>query len=415
MEGRTQFNYGTGGILKLRDINYMFSIVNSNLSEEAKAVKLYSFCNKHNLKNSATAYNLFQLPGVDRINELMKIYEDYEKKQLFNIFKGNYRCTLEEIALRINKINEIYSVINSDVSDYNKAAKLLSFFNNSEEFRRSYALFIKYGKDDERLDSARDALDNFDMLYNKFKEYEEKGITEFVKYVLNVQGYADNYDYAKFVVEYYVESPESYKTSKFLKKFGIDEDIFKFCISAIKELDVDLYQQYLEKKEKNNRIRCLRNAETIVDLANGIKFGILADGTQFDVFEFIKRVPFKRSSDFLSRLIDFMRVNNRQEMGTIMRYMRANRLYTPSAFVPLNIEGLYQTKTIINGVELTNEDNDTIIDYLRVNNLPVVNRTYILARDKYLNGEFTAEMVEKQKEQLELYKEPEAILIPSKK
>ena len=42
MKGRTKFNYGTnGGLITMKDINYMFSIVNSYLSEEEKAIKLY--------------------------------------------------------------------------------------------------------------------------------------------------------------------------------------------------------------------------------------------------------------------------------------------------------------------------------------------------------------------------------------
>jgi hypothetical protein len=42
MEGRTKFNYGyNSGLITMKDINYMFNIINSNLSEEEKAIKLY--------------------------------------------------------------------------------------------------------------------------------------------------------------------------------------------------------------------------------------------------------------------------------------------------------------------------------------------------------------------------------------
>ena len=68
----------------------------------------------------------------------------------------------------------------------------------------------------------------------------------------------------------------------------------------------------------------------------------------------------------------------------------------------------------MNGVEITNADNNIIIDYLRVNNIPLIHKTYILAREKYLNGEITAEMVQTQKKQLELNKGQAKILIPSK-
>ena len=415
MEGRTNYNYGTGRILELKDVNYMNKIVDSDLSDEEKAIKLHSFCSERCLKNSLSACKVYGLPYSEKIIKLIEIYEDYKARGLFDIFKRNYKCTLEEIELRIKKINDFYKAVISEDNDYNKAVKLLSLFKNSEEFRRSYALFVKYGQDDERLDPAREALDNFEMLYDKFKEYEDKGIIDFVKYVINVQAYADNYDYAKFAVDYYIQSSESYKTSKFLKKLGIDEDTFKFCVDAIKELDVDLYKQYLAKKESNNKTRCIRNTETIVDLANGINYGLLADGTKFDLLEFIKRVPFKRSKDFISKLIEFMRSNNKREMATILRYIRANGLDRANTFAPLTVEDIYKTKYILKGIELSKEDKDIIIDYIKVNKLPLINKVFSLVRNKYLNGEINAEMVEKQKEQLEAGKEVEATLIPSKK
>ena len=79
------------------------------------------------------------------------------------------------------------------------------------------------------------------------------------------------------------------------------------------------------------------------------------------------------------------------------------------------MKSIYQVKTIINGVEITNADNDIIIDYLKVNNIPLIYKSYVFARTKYLNGEITAEMVQEQKAQLELSKVPTKILIPSKK
>ena len=120
------------------------------------------------------------------------------------------------------------------------------------------------------------------------------------------------------------------------------------------------------------------------------------------MLEFTKRIPFKKSNNFTVVLIDFMKRNNPQDMNTIIRYIYGNGLNTPSAFAPLDLKGIYTTKTTINGVEITNTDNDIIIDYLTVNNIPLIHKTYVLARTKYLNGEITAEMVQKQKEQLEL-------------
>ena len=44
MEGRTKFNYGyNSGLITMKDINYMFNIINSNLSEEEKDMVFKEF------------------------------------------------------------------------------------------------------------------------------------------------------------------------------------------------------------------------------------------------------------------------------------------------------------------------------------------------------------------------------------
>ena len=113
MKGRTKFNYGTnGGLITMKDINYMFSIINSDLSEEEKAIKLYSFCNKSSLINNVELYNTLELEQVEKLKELIRIYKDYEDKGLFKSAKNPYKCTLEEIALRLKKINSVFEILN---------------------------------------------------------------------------------------------------------------------------------------------------------------------------------------------------------------------------------------------------------------------------------------------------------------
>lgn len=413
MLGRTGLNYGAdGGIITMKDIDYMYNIVDSDLDEQAKAIKLYSFCNQASLKNSIELYNDLELKQVKKLEELVKIYKDYEKKGLFKSVKNPYKCTLEEIALRIKKLNSVYDIINSDNTDYAKAEQLLSLFKSAEEFRKTYSLYKKYGKKDERLSSAREALDNIDTLYSKFKEYEEKDIIGSVRYLLSIENYIQYYDYAEFAITYYINSSESYKEYDFLATLGIDKETLEFCASVIEELNVDLYKQFLEKKEQNNKIRCIKNTKTITDLANGIETGVLSDGSQFDLLEFTKRIPFKRNQNFEFALIDFMKRNNPNEMKTILKYIYSNGLNMVYAFEPLDIKSLYSAKFTVNGIEITNEDNDIIIDYLKVNNIPLISKNYVLARTKYLNGEITKQMVEEKKSRLN---KQTKILIPGKK
>lgn len=428
MKARTQFNYGMQeNILTMQNIKYMLDIVNSDLSNQDKATKLYAYCNYHSLRYN---YDLFKdLQGekdiekrkilLDSLTRLISIYQEYDNKGYFTLSKNPYKCTLAEIEIRLIKINEVSSILNSNDTDYHKAEKLLGLFDNSESFRKSYSLFIKYGKNDNRLISARQALDEFDLLLTKFRELEQKGIIENTKYVLSIKNYLQNYNYAKFVISNYISSSESYKENEFLDELGIDKEVFNYCIETIEELDIDLYNKYLEKKETNNKVRYIRNYNTISDLANGIRTGLLSDGTPFELLEFIKRVPFKNSNYFIKAIADFMKRNNHPNFKAIMSYIYTNKLNSSSAFSPLNFKSIYGTRTIINGIEITHEANNVIIEYLKLNNIPLINKAYVLARTKYINGEITPDTIEQLREDIksktDSSKEKPRILIPSNK
>ena len=120
----------------MKDINYMFNIINSNLSEEEKAIKLYSFCNLHSLISNRDLYNTLELEQVEKFKELIRVYRNYEAKGLFKSAKNPYKCTLEEIALRLKKINSVFEIMNSEAKDYAKVEQLLSLFKSAEEFRK---------------------------------------------------------------------------------------------------------------------------------------------------------------------------------------------------------------------------------------------------------------------------------------
>ena len=133
MEGRTKYNYGTkGNILDIKALTYMLSVTSSNISDEEKAYELYSFCNYDTLfQNYLLLKELnINLKLKEKIKYLLTIYEDYEKRGLFNVFKNPYKCTLEEINVRVQKINQVYAIFNAKNSDYEKAEQLLKLFPN---------------------------------------------------------------------------------------------------------------------------------------------------------------------------------------------------------------------------------------------------------------------------------------------
>ena len=303
-------------------------------------------------------------------------------------------------------------IMNSNDNEYHKVEKILSIFESTEEFRKKYHLIIKYGIEDEKLLSVQQLLKNYEKIYNKFKEYEEKGIVKKVSYILSIEDYIKNYEYAKFIIENYLKRQDSYKEKDFLDKYGIDKEIFEYCVDTIHELDINLYKRYLERKYMNNKIKCLYNSKVIHNLAIGILKGKLPDGTKLDIFEFVKRLPYKRREKTMYALIDFMKRNNKEDMDIILKYMQDNGLTKSTSFTPLNINKIYEKKITKNKIELTKEDKDNILDYLRINNIPLINKTFTAACAKFFSGEITNEMIYALKAN---YKPKEkVIIIPSK-
>lgn len=406
-------------ILSEESINNIYNMLNSNLSESEKLIRLRSACKRLSIIADSLIYYHIELKDTETIMKLLFIYKYFENKiyKVYFIKKDDiYKCTSEQIKERIVKINILNDIMNSDMSDYNKVEKFLELFNSVEEFRKSYSLFHKYGLENDKLKLGIDAIKCYKSIYAKLKEYEEQGIVSKVKYVMNKYGYYQNYEYARFIVTGYINYKDSQNLTKFLNKYGINKDIFDYCIKTIEELDVDLYKTYMEKKTINMEKRCFNNKITIHKLAIGIRTGKLPNGSEFNMIEFIKRIPFKRSDRFLFTINDFMKRNNPDDQNIIINYILQNKMQKPGYFKELNFSELYNGVTTINGEKFTNKDIKLIFEYMRLNEIPFLKKTYALIKVKYLNGKITEESIQKQKEELSKIENTEyAFIIPSLK
>ena len=162
---------------------------------------------------------------------------------------------------------------------------VFGLYKDSEVFRRSYSLFIKLGASDPRLDSIREELKNVDYYYNKIKEYERLGYLIDYRYYQKTTDYRENYPYAKYIITQYLNA-NSYNFHDFLEDYGLTETTFNICLETLKELDVDLFNQYQEKHQINENILLMHNIEIFKDIYLGITTGYLKDGTEFNRVEF---------------------------------------------------------------------------------------------------------------------------------
>lgn len=385
----------------------------SNWKEESELI--YDFCCNPVFVNSLYYLDKYDEITKTRIENLSICFNKLRVKGIYTSRTKNFfRISLEELVKRLKNINTAYETINSNNSDYSKAFTLATLFKDSETLKNLYSVILK-DIDHPNLQIAREALYNFEQIYNKYIEYEKNGMMNNVEYVVRTIDYHQNYEYAKFVIEKYIEDENSYKGAEFLEELGLDKESFVFCVKTIQELDPDLFKKFAIKSNYNKKEICLKNIQTIIELANGIKTKQMSDGTSFNILEFIKRVPFKKEDDLVEAIIKFGKMNNLKEYKTIIKYINANELNDKKALTPLNQKRMCGSTKKINGVLITKEVNDTIIDYLKVNQIPIVNKTYNVALDMYLNGKINKDEIDLKKQEMDTNKKQSLILIPNTK
>ncbi len=296
-------------------------------------------------------------------------------------------------VLNIKELEYMLSIAHSSLNDEEKAIKLYSVCDEE-------CLLNTKNLYERLLLHETSSVIELMKLYSK---YRSKGYFKNASYALGISSMQENLPYARFVINSYIESDSSYNESEFYDFLGIDKDIFDYCVATVEELDVDLYNSYLAKRKVNDTTATKINIDTISYLALSIH------SNTCDVLEFIKRIPFKEQEDFLVVLNGFIKKYIPEEFDTINQYMRVNGLANKETFKSLDIVALYEKEDDT----VTNYDNDYIIDYLIYSNIPLTDKTYNIARDKYVSGEITREMVGELKNNWQP-KECAKILIPSK-
>ena len=74
MEGRTQFNYGPPKrSFTINDLKYMLDIVDSDLSDQDKATKLYAFCSYSSLLSVYVSRKYFEPENKTLLDYLKRL------------------------------------------------------------------------------------------------------------------------------------------------------------------------------------------------------------------------------------------------------------------------------------------------------------------------------------------------------
>lgn len=256
------------------------------------------------------------------------------------------------------------------------------------------------------------------------------------KNIIGLGDYLYNLESAKKVILSYIQSEESYDISRFLKTLNITLDYFCFCVDTIKKNDITLNLEY-EKKEKNNRMKShYNNIIVLKDIAFAIKNGFFMDGTEFNLLEFWKRIPFKNrdfyeqisenmdinplikySPMFITRVNNFTSVLLPEEGKVIANFAKNNKISQSTCITELELRYfcggerriIHENKdengnvTGITDIILNEEDLENMILYMRINDLPFLIQVFQLVEKKYINGDIDIAELKKQNA-VKLYK-----------
>ena len=338
-----------------------------------------------------------------------------------------YGCTQEQLAKKVKNLENIIDILNSNLDDVQKAYEIFKIYgvlNSAKKFKMAYSVIYKLGSNDVRFINTIGYYPNICEILDK---YDANGYFK-VAYERNkLAPYYEYYDYAKEIVVDFIRSANSHDLSFFLEEEGINKETFDFCVKTIDKLDIDLAKQYENKKNSNSYSRFCNAVSGCLDIVQGIKTGKFMDGTEFDILEFWKRVPFKENStskegfksyteinpeilfatSFFRRMDSFTKVIMPACNPIIMDFFKENNITATTFFKELDVREKYGNRTRkffkyetdANGNRIpvyeTFVSVDDILKYMRMNKLPFIYEIFYIVEEKIKNGEIIIEDLNK--------------------
>lgn len=300
---------------------------------------------------------------------------DFYRKSLNNDKNVNIIKNERTNLKRFNKIIEIYY---SDLDLFNKVEKITSVFENHLELWNCYFNLIIPLYDYKII---KDLNKIFIFLKNN------KDTVNFVRYYSdNVKKY-DNLEYAKFIINSYMDKNKEIDLETYLYNMGIEEKTFDYCVDTICEFDIELYNKYKRKRIINNTIEREINREKIKDISIEIKKSFQKGLCTYPVSEFFKNIPFKYSKTFSNDLLKFVKENNLSDFNIIHDYIYINKLYKKDCNKGLKIEDLFENYIFIEGNCIEKDVIKKVLTYMQDNNYPMINVVFNYLLRKFVNNE----------------------------
>lgn len=299
---------------------------------------------------------------------------------------------------RALKFEQMCKIYNSDLITIRKISAIHKLFKSYDQLMETYSDLETYQTNPEVAPYYKTLTEIGEF----YKKCEEKGLIEISEELLAIEkaGYFEDYNRSKAIIEAYLKYNESPYTVHFLKNAGINEASFERAIEVIKELDQDLYDDYLQKTYFNQGSRIMEVAPRLANIKAGIETGKTVDGETFDRLEFYKNFPFYEIdlakevlSDFQTRNAAYIDQKYKSliqkvfpdESYGLLKYVYDNRLLTGQT-LPISERDITKTKYTVNGREVTDNEKEMIINYMKNNRVAWLVVAFNEVRDRHLAG-----------------------------
>lgn len=366
-------------------------------------------------------FNLVQdkyIAGEIDIEELKSIAEP---KYDYNL----YRCDEDPFKIKVANLKVVADILNDSAKEeFQKAYEIYKIFPSSLVFDKRFRLVLENGQNDPLLNECYDLIT---YVSNSLHIFKKKGYEKDAKAIRKLEFQLEKYEQAKEVIFNYIGC-DYVDDESFLAELGITLEEFNKHLNVIKNLAPNLYINYLEKEEKNNKIQYDNIANSIIDIAQAIQSGYFMDGTEFSMLEFWLRVPFKQNSNYVynkcckidpslpsctlifrSRVLTFAKHILSKEL-----YSSMLRFFNNYGIRKINFLTELDLKIMINGMKrvviygkndkgnrvvvadknLNNEDLQNIIDYILIRKLPLIPEILNSVQFEYVQGKITKEEIE---------------------
>ena len=312
---------------------------------------------------------LITLDSANKIIDFFKINSCY-KISILNEYK-NYKSLY---------LDKEYETLCTNINIYNEYEK-----------RKSQSIFKNEEPKDNKLNIKKSELM---MLDNKFSGTSSKSKTP-VKTMAQIEKEKKEKTKKALEIVKLVTDSNSYSIIKMLDENNIDRwEFFKKYISNVKEENYTLYKKYILKIKK-----------LIALIVDAIRTPIIeGDSTrEFDIIDYylITDINPERLLELLSNFSplrgDLKRfydnyssafINNKENQKKIEERVLKN-LFSYKMYIGTTDDTKYDEQgNIINGIgrAITNEDMQSFIDFLKLNNIPINTRTIEAMQNRFING-----------------------------